>query len=97
MAQFPPTLNHRRTLEVLGNQPPQNPASSDEDEAFRKFLEAYEQEPANSDVVNALAIFYFQMGRLEDARRFAQRLVELNPGAPGPQQMLMQIEGEMSR
>ena len=61
-------------------------------EAERQFLEAHRAEPADSEVVHALAIFYFQEQRLAEARIYAQKLAERNPGAPGPQQLLLQLD-----
>jgi len=39
--QFPATLYHRRTLEVLGDQPDGEQAATDEERAFGDFLKAY--------------------------------------------------------
>ena len=78
--------NHALSLQRLGRRP----------QAERAFLEAHQIDRTNGDVINALAIFYMQERRLLDARRFAERLVALNPRDPGPQQLLMQIEQGLS-
>ena len=74
--------NHALALQQLGRR----------SDAERQLILANEAEPGNSDVVNALAILYFQEQRLEEARAYALELVQLDPGAPGPRQLLQQIE-----
>jgi hypothetical protein len=37
-----------------------------------------------------------QQGQLKMAHTYAQKLIKLAPGAPGPQQLLQQIQRELS-
>jgi predicted CXXCH cytochrome family protein len=64
--------------------------------AEKELLRAYAIEPQNPGIVNALAIFYIQEQQWEKALPYAEKLVELVPGAPGPDQMLRQIQQALS-
>jgi predicted CXXCH cytochrome family protein len=65
-------------------------------EAEAALLRAHEVDPRDPEIVRAAAIFYVQQANWERARTYAQRLVELAPGAPGPIQMLQRIEAELA-
>jgi predicted CXXCH cytochrome family protein len=60
--------------------------------AEKELLRAYAIEPQNPGIVNALAIFYIQEKQWEKALPYAEKLVQLVPEAPGPEQMLKQIQ-----
>ena len=65
-------------------------------EAETEMLKAHQVDELNSRVVHALTIFYIQQGQLKIAQTYAQKLIKLVPGAPGPQQLLQQIQRELS-
>jgi Tfp pilus assembly protein PilF len=48
-------------------------------EAEKELLRAYELAPENPDFMFALADFYYKNGRLSEARRFAQKMVDKYP------------------
>ena len=57
-----------------------------------RLLEAqHEQWPANTDVLVALATYFAQMGGFSEAESFAIKLVELAPGDPQAEALLLQI------
>jgi predicted CXXCH cytochrome family protein len=60
--------------------------------AEKELLGAYAIETQNPGIVNALAIFYIQEQQWEKALPYAEKLVQLVPDAPGPDQMLRQIQ-----
>jgi tetratricopeptide (TPR) repeat protein len=60
-------------------------------------LKGYQLDPQDPDVVNALALFYAQQAKWDQASTFARALVRLMPGDPGPAQMLKQIEAGAAR
>ncbi len=60
-------------------------------EAEAQFLESYRVGPEDPSVVQALAIFYFQDARWEEALEWAERLVEMLPGEPGARLFLDEI------
>jgi tetratricopeptide (TPR) repeat protein len=66
------------------------------DEAEAALLSARATDPSDPGIVHAVAVFYLQQGDWERARPYAQQLVALVPGAPGPLQMLKRIEAELS-
>lgn len=61
-------------------------------EATTALLRAQELEPENPEFVHALAILFLQSGDLERARFFALELVRLVPEAPGPRQLLEELD-----
>jgi predicted CXXCH cytochrome family protein len=65
-------------------------------EAEAALLSAHEADPRDPGVVHAVAVFYLQQGDWERARIYAQQLLVLAPGAPGPIQMLQHIEAQLS-
>jgi predicted CXXCH cytochrome family protein len=65
-------------------------------EAEGPLLKAYQLNPQDPDVVNALVLFYAQQEKWDQALPYAQALVKLTPGAPGPLQMLKRIGAEQS-
>ena len=77
--------NYALALQQLGRRPAAEAA----------LLRAHELEPRDPDVVNALAVFYIQERRWQEALPYAQKLVELLPNAPGPRQMLQEIQGRL--
>ena len=74
--------NHGLALQQLGRM----------DEAERPLLEALRVNPRDPGVSQALAIFYLQRQDWEAARLHAERLRDLLPGQPGPQQLINQIQ-----
>ncbi len=65
-------------------------------EAEAEMLKAHQVDELDPRVVHALTIFYMQQGQLKMAQTYAQKLIKLVPGAPGPQQLLQQIQRELS-
>ena len=63
-------------------------------EAEAAWLKAYQLNPQDPDVLNALTLFYAQQQKWDQALPYAQALVKLTPGAPEPAQMLKRIEAE---
>jgi tetratricopeptide (TPR) repeat protein len=63
-------------------------------EAEAVLLKAYRIDSQDPDVVNALALFYAQQQKWDQALPYAQALVKLTPEAPGAVQMLKQIEAQ---
>jgi len=66
------------------------------DEAKANFLKAQTIDPQNPDIVYALAILFIQQGEWDQALPFAQSLVALVPGAPGPLQLVQQIQMKLN-
>ena len=64
--------------------------------SLMEMLKAYETDPLDAQIVHTLAIFYIQDKEWEKALNYVERLVELVPGARGPQEMLMQIKQAIS-
>jgi predicted Zn-dependent protease len=64
-------------------------------EAESEMLTAYRADMSDPNIVYALTVLYAQHGRWNKALPFAQKLVELLPGAPRALQLLKQIEQEM--
>jgi tetratricopeptide (TPR) repeat protein len=65
-------------------------------EAEAALLDALAIDASDPGIVHAAAIFFVQQGDWKRARTYAQQLVALAPGAPGPVQMLQRIEAELS-
>jgi predicted CXXCH cytochrome family protein len=65
-------------------------------EAEGPWLRAYQLNSQDPDVVNAVVLFYARQEKWDQALPYAQALVRLTPGAPGPLQMLKRIEAERS-
>ena len=65
------------------------------EEAASALLRALEIEPANPEFVHALAILFLQSQELEQARAYAVDLVRMVPEAPGPRQLLEEIEARL--
>jgi predicted CXXCH cytochrome family protein len=65
-------------------------------DALSEMLKAYETDQNDPGIVQAIAIFYIQEQSWKKALPFAERLVKLVPGAPGPEQMLKQVQQGMS-
>ncbi len=59
-------------------------------------LKAHRLDTRDPSIVNALVVFYIQERRWEEALPYARGLVELVPDAPGPRQMLQQIQDVLS-
>jgi len=64
-------------------------------DALTEMLIANKIDPDDSGIIQALTIFYIQKKEWGKAYPYAQKLVELFPSAPGPKQMLKQIEQEI--
>ena len=64
--------------------------------AAMAYQRAFNLDPRDPAIVHAAAVFYVQRGDWERARTYAQQLVALAPGAPGPTEMLQHIEAELS-
>jgi Flp pilus assembly protein TadD len=62
----------------------------------REMLKAHHLNQRDPGIVHALAIFYAQEERWEEALAFSKKLTELAPGALGPLQLMQQIEEELS-
>ncbi len=60
-------------------------------EAEAQFLESYRVGPEDPSVVQALAIFYVQDARWDEALEWAERLVDMLPGEPGARLFLDEI------
>jgi Flp pilus assembly protein TadD len=73
--------NYGLTLQHLGRR----------EEAEVALRTAHQIEPNDANVLQALAIFYVQARRWDQAATYAEQLVHLYPNAPGPRQMLYQI------
>jgi Flp pilus assembly protein TadD len=61
------------------------------------YLKAHETAPGDPDIVNALAVFFIQEQRWYRALTYAEKLVQLLPQAPGPQQMVKQLYQQLKR
>ena len=66
-------------------------------EAEIMYLKAHETAPGDPDIVNALAVFFIQEQRWYRALTYAEKLVQLLPQAPGPQQMVKQLHQHLKR
>jgi len=66
-------------------------------EAEVALLHAYRLNLQDADVVYALAVLYAQRAEWDRALPYAQDLVRLMPGAPGPAQLLQRIEAQRPR
>ncbi|MCP4256769.1 MAG: tetratricopeptide repeat protein [Planctomycetes bacterium] len=64
-------------------------------EAISEMLKAHQINQGNPGIVQAIAIFYIQEKEWTKALPYAEKLVELVPGTPGPEQMLMEIQQEI--
>ncbi len=64
-------------------------------EAEQELLKAHRTAPEDGAGLNALAILYIQQRQLDQAAFYAQKMVDLEPNAPGPRQLMQQIEAEM--
>ena len=62
------------------------------DEAEAALITANEGDPRDQDVLLALAQLLMERGAFDRAREYARALLELNPAAPGPQQLLNEIQ-----
>jgi Tfp pilus assembly protein PilF len=62
------------------------------EEALSQMIKAYQADHRNPEIVQALVIFYLQDKQLKKARHYAERLVEIAPGAKEPRQMLERIQ-----
>lgn len=65
-------------------------------EAEAVLLKGYKLNSQDPDMVNALALFYAQQQRWDQAVVYAQALIKLMPNAPEPMQMLKRIEAELT-
>jgi tetratricopeptide (TPR) repeat protein len=65
-------------------------------EAEAALLAAHRLGTRDPAIANALAIYYAQQERWEEALPFAEELLELAPEAPGPRQLLWQIRQALS-
>lgn len=65
-------------------------------DALSEMLKAYQIDQRDPGIVQALAIFYIQDKEWEKALPYAQKLVELVPGAAGAERMLKQIQQAMA-
>ncbi len=61
-------------------------------EAAAELRKAYKIDNRAPDIVYALAVFHAQQAQWQDALPYAQQLVNLVPNAPGPRQMLNEIQ-----
>jgi predicted CXXCH cytochrome family protein len=62
------------------------------EQAESELLVAHRLQKTDPNVLQALVAFYAQQRQWDRAYPYAKRLVSLYPNAPGPRQMLMQIE-----
>jgi len=67
------------------------------EDALSEMLKAHEIDPRDPGIVQAVAIFYIQEGEWSMALPYAQNLVKLLPGDPQPEQMVRQIQQEISQ
>jgi len=65
-------------------------------DALSEMITAHQVDKQDPGIVNAIAIFYVQEKNWKEALIYSEKLVELVPDAPGPKQMLKQIEQQMS-
>ncbi len=79
--------NHGLALQHLNRRP----------EAETALRGAYKLAPADTDILQALIIFYAQGQQWDAAEEFAEALTHLHPTAPGPQRMLYQIRQQKNR
>ncbi len=63
-------------------------------EAEAVLLKGYKLNSQDLDLLNALARFYVQQEKWDQALTYARALVKLTSGAPGPTQLMKQIEAE---
>jgi predicted CXXCH cytochrome family protein len=78
--------NYGLALQHLGRRP----------EAAEVFKRALTLSPTEPPFIEALAIVYIQLGDLETARTYALKLIEAVPNAPGPAQLLQQIDAQLA-
>ncbi len=79
--------NYGLTLQHLGRR----------SEAEMALLKAHQLDPKEASIMQALAIFYIQGEKWDDALTYAERLVRVDPSAPQPRQMLHQIRQHQRR
>ncbi len=65
-------------------------------DALSEMIKAYEKNDRDPTIAQALVVFYIQKKEFEKALAYAEKLVQLTPGAPGPEQMLEQIKKSIS-
>lgn len=53
---------------------------------------ALERHPGSAEILQALASFHRDRGSIQEAIRYAERLVELLPQDPGARQLLQQLQ-----
>jgi predicted CXXCH cytochrome family protein len=63
--------------------------------AERALLRAHDLAPESADILNALAIYYYQRRQWDEAYTYAEKLAEVAPNAPGPQRLLRQLRQRM--
>jgi tetratricopeptide (TPR) repeat protein len=65
-------------------------------QAEQALLEAQQLDARDPDILYALVVFYAQQQDWSRALPYARALTEISPGAPGPQQLLRQIQKQIS-
>lgn len=79
--------NHGLSLQHLGRRP----------EAETALRDAHELAPTDTDILQAVIIFYAQGRQWDQAEGFAVQLVRLRPNSPGPLRLLQQIRERKNR
>jgi predicted CXXCH cytochrome family protein len=77
--------NYALTLRHLGRS----------QEAEQAMHQAYTIDPKDPGVLHAITVFYMQERQWEKALSYAEKLVALAPAAPGPRQLMQEIEKEL--
>ena len=61
-------------------------------EAEAALLKAQDLDPADPEIVYALGMFFTSQQQWKQAQLYAEKLVELTPGQPGPRQLVDRIK-----
>jgi len=67
------------------------------EDSLSEMQKAHELDRSDPGIVQTLAIFHIQEKQWAKALPYAEHLVQLVPGAPGPEQMLSRIKDELSK
>jgi predicted CXXCH cytochrome family protein len=64
-------------------------------EAEMVMLEVHQIDPRDPAIVRAMAVFYIQQSQWDSALHYAQKLIEMMPGAPGPRKLMQEIQKQL--
>ena len=64
-------------------------------EAEMVMLEVHQIDPRDPAIVRAMAVFYIQQSQWDSALHYAQKLIEMMTGAPGPRKLMQEIQKQL--